>query len=260
MTTSMTDSIDSTTRLAGRQGVRYGCVLVVLALLVTAPVAATAGTAQTANSASQLPAEPAFVVELDADGSARVTLVVTFDLTTDNEREAFETLRENTTARERRTDRFATRLQAVAARAENTTDRAMEVREPDITFATRNDTGIVAPSVTWAGLAAQEGDQLVLREPFASGFDLNRAFRVVGPDGYELTTVRPSPTTRTQTSATWEAGIEIDGFEATFAPAEGAHAAETDTGESSAGAPGFGIGVGALAVLVSTALLYRRQS
>lgn len=116
----------------------------------------------------------------------------------------------------------------------------MEIRNSGITFATRNDTGIVALSVMWAGLAAREGDQLVLREPFASGFDPNRAFRVVGPDGYERATVRPSPTTQTQTSATWRAGMDIDGFEATFAPAEGAHAAETDTGESSSGALAMG--------------------
>lgn len=256
----MTDSTDSNRRLASRQGVRYGCVLVAIALLVTAPVAATAGTAQTNNPTSQLPAEPAFVVNLDADGSARVTLAITFDLTTDSEREAFEALRENTTAREQRADQFATRLRAIAARAENATDRGMEIRKPDIAFSTRNDAGIVALSVTWTGLAAQEGDRLVLREPFASGFGLNRAFMVVGPGSYELASVSSSPTARTQTSATWRGGIDTGSFEATFAPAETARATGTDAGGRSTDAPGFGIGVGALAVLVSTALLYRRRS
>ncbi|MFC7155329.1 PGF-CTERM sorting domain-containing protein [Halomarina halobia] len=257
----MTDSTDSSTRLAERRGVRYGCALVAIVFLVTTPVAATAGTAQATDSASQLPAEPAFVVELHADGSARATLAMTFDLTTESEREAFEALRANTTAREQRTDRFATRLQAIAAGAENASGRSMQIRDPGITFATRNDTGIVALSVTWEGLAAQEGDQLVLQEPFTSGFDLDRSFRIHGPDGYELATVRPSPTTQTQTSATWRAGTALDGFQVTFTAAGDAHAAETGNDESSAGAPGFGIGVGAVALLVSTALLlYRRRS
>lgn len=255
----MTDRTDSTTRLAGAEGVRLGCVLVALVLLVTAPVAATAGTAQSTDSTPSLPAEPAFVVDLEADGSAHVTLVATFDLTTDSEREAFETLRANETAREQRTDRFATRMQAIANRAENDTGRDMVIRNPAMTFTTENDTGIVGLSVTWDGLAVQEGDRLMLREPFASGFDIDRPFRVVGPDGYELSTATPTPTTQQQNSATWSADTQFDGFETVFVPADGGTATDASDGTSGAGAPGFGIGVAAVAVLASALLMLRRH-
>lgn len=251
----MGDCTDSTTRLAGRERVRFGCVLVALVLLVTAPAAATVGAAQSTESAASLPAEPAFVVELDADGSARMTLVTAFDLTTDSEREAFEALRANETARMQRTDRFATSMQAIASRAENSTGREMEIRDPVIAFSTTNDVGIVALSVTWDGLAAQDGDRLVLREPFASGFEIERPFRVVAPDDYELVTATPSPTTQRQNSATWSANTQLEGFETTFAPAETGTTAETREGASEAGAAGFGVGVATLAVLAGSALL-----
>lgn len=248
----MSDCTDSTTRLAGREGVRFGCVLVALVLLVTAPVAATAGTTQSTDSASSLPAEPAFVVDLDADGSARVTLVTTFNLATDSEREAFEALRANETARERRTDRFATRMQAIATRAENTTGREMAIRDPAIGFTTEDDTGVVTLSVTWDGLAAQEEDRLVLREPFASGFEIDRPFRVIAPEDYELVTVTPDPTTQRQNSATWNTDTEFEGFETTVAP-------DTNDGTTGVGALGFGIGIATLAMLAGTALLVLRH-
>lgn len=253
----MTDGNGSETHLVGRRGVRYGCVLVAIAMLATAAVAPAVGTSQSTDSASELPAEPAFILALDADGSARVTLTVTFDLSTDSERVAFETLRENTTARERRTDQFTTRLEAVAAGTENATGRSMSVRDPGIAFTERNGVGIVALSATWEGIAAQDGDRIVLREPFASGFDLDLSFRVVGPDGYELATTSPSPTTQSRNSATWGPEADFAGFESTFAPGE--NAAETGDGESLAASPGFGVGAGVIALLLSTVLLVSRR-
>jgi hypothetical protein len=239
---------------------------VIIAILVAAPAVASTGTVSPTAPTDELPPEPAFVVALDADGSAQVTLVITFDLTTDSEQEAFESLRANTTSREQRTDRFAAQMQAIAARAENTTGRPMEVRDPAITFTTKNDTGVVGLSVRWTDLATQEDDRLVLREPFASGFDVDRRFQVVGPDGYGLAAVTPSPTTRTKNSATWAAERDFEGFEATFASEwdettgdrQERTAGTSDDGGSSAGAPGFGIEVAALAVLSTTLLLYWR--
>lgn len=164
-------------------------------------------------------------------------------------------LKASEAARERRTDRFATRMRAIATRAETTTGRDMTIRDPAIAFTTENDTGIVDLHLTWTGLAAQEDDQLVLRNPFASGFDIDRPVRVVGPDGYELVTVTPEPTTQQQNSATWSAATAFDGFETTFAPAEGGTVTDTRDGTSGAGAPGFGIGIATVALLAGTALV-----
>ncbi|WP_265109755.1 DUF7345 domain-containing protein [Halosolutus halophilus] len=219
-------------------------------------VGATQTAAGTTQTAADVPTKSAFVVALNADGSARTTITVTFDLTTDGDRRAFEALRENTTARERRTDRFATRMRAIAARAENESGRDMQIHNASITFTEQNDTGIVALSATWDGLAVQNGDQLVIREPFSSGFTVDRMVRIIGPNDYKVTSVTPTPTDRTRIAATWNAGAEFDGFEATFVPVQEETA--TDGDGTGIGMPGFGVGVALFAVLVSTAvLLYR---
>ncbi|MFC7132461.1 MULTISPECIES: DUF7345 domain-containing protein [Salinibaculum] len=256
----MTD--ESRTQPLRRAHGRHAALLVVVALLVTVPVAGAAGgvAQQTADAP---PAEPGFVVDLASDGSARVTLATAFDLTTDSERAAFEQLRANSTLQERRTAAFATRMESIADRAEAETGRSMAVRDSAMTFATENETGIVALSVTWDGLAAGDGDRLRVSDPFDSQFSVDRPFRLVGPAGYDLATVQPSPATRTQSGATWRAGTDFDGFETTFAPA-GTTATDSDTptaGTDTPGerGPGFGLWSAALALVAFAALLATRR-
>lgn len=246
----------------GQAGVPLCCVLLVVALLGVVPVATAApATGTNATQAEAIPNESAFVVALGADGSARTTLAVTFDLQTDSERAAFDRLRENTTAREVRRDQFATRLRGIADRADATTERDMTVRNASVSFAERGSTGVVALSATWERLAAREGDRLVVSDPFDSGFSADRTFRVVGPDDYELATVTPSPTDRTRTAATWDGGTTFDRFTANFAPAGGAPGkAGTADGDgqqtgTAASGPGFGVGVALLALLCSAVLV-----
>ncbi|WP_408959073.1 hypothetical protein [Natrinema sp. 74] len=244
---------------SGRQRVRFACVLVAIALLVTTPVAAATGAAANQQS-ERVPTEPAFVVALDAEGAAQVTLSTTFDLTTDSERQAFQALRENETARERRAERFAARMDDIATRIETDTGRSMAIRDAAVSFTERNNTGIVALSVTWKGLAAQDGDRLVLSEPFDGEFALDRTFRVTGPDGYALEGVTPEPADRTANAATWNGSADFSGFEATFAPTDSGSAADENAASSSV--PGFGVGIAALAVVggaVSVAFRARKR-
>ena len=99
----------------------------------------------------------------------------------------------------------------------------------------------------------------MVRKPFASGFGIDRPFSIVAPDGYELVTATPTPTTQRQNSAAWSADTQFEGFGAAFAPTEGRTATDTSNGTSGEGAPGFGIGVAAVAVLAATALLVVRR-
>lgn len=242
------DGHDASNRTDGRP---LAAALLAVLLLASAPLAMTpVGAAQ---PASELPAEPAFVIALESDGSARTTLTVVFDLTTTSERDAFEALRANATAREQRVNQFATRTRAVADRAEAKTGREMRISEPGIRFVDRGDTGIVALSVTWEGLAARSADGFMLREPFASDFTPDRAFYVVAPDGYELASVSPPPTDRSQTTASWAAGTSLEGFEARFASAD-------DGPLSGIGidAPGFGLGIAVLALVLGTGFFLLR--
>lgn len=238
------DTHDTATYPPGR-----GLAAALLAVVLLAAVLPAITAANATQPASDFPAEPAFLIVLEPDGSAQATLTVAFDLTTDAERNAFEALRANDSARERRLGQFASQMRSVADRAEANADREMRIAEPTIQFIERGDTGIVALTVTWEGLAARSGDALVLREPFASGFTLDRAFYVVAPDGHELSSVKPTPMNRTPTTATWAPGTSLEGFEATFVPRTGADA------------PGFGIGTAVLAVLLSTGfLLFRART
>ncbi|RLM76347.1 hypothetical protein [Halorubrum sp. Atlit-26R] len=173
-------------------------------------------------------AEPAveegssFVVALDADGDATVSLVLTYDLTDDEA--AFEELRERP---ENVTARFGDRMTRIAERTGAETEREMSVSDARADFESTNGTGVVRLSATWTNLAAVDGDRLVVSEPFESAFRPDRPFVLVAPDGYALadTTVEAdatAPATETgAATAEWAAGTDLSGFSATLAPAEG---------------------------------------
>ncbi|MEF8974731.1 MAG: hypothetical protein V5A21_00685 [Halapricum sp.] len=262
----MTDNDRSDMHTQYRRNVGY--VLVTVALLLITPITGvTTGVA--AQTETTETAESSLSVALEEDGSARVMLTVPFDLATDVDRQAFETLRENTTLREQRTDQFATRIETVAEGMAVETERDVRVHDGSIEFTERNGTGLVRFSVTWDGLAARQGDRLVMSEPFSSGFTADRQFRVVGPDGYGLANVTPPPSEEMENAAVWSAGSTLDGFEVVFAPTvEGAvdttatdtrdDAATTGIDTGSGDGPGFGVAIALLAALFGVVLVISR--
>lgn len=227
---------------------RQAGVLAFVALLAIA----TAGPLAAAQTAD----EPAFVVVLDDDGSADITLRVTFDLATDEERQAFETLQEDEEARQAARDRFLSRLRAVANQAGNDTGRDMRVTDATVELSTSSDgeTGIVELTASWSGLAAVEDDTLVLTEPFASGFSPERPFVLRAPDGYEIASARPSPDQQSASSATWQSGTELSGLSVELTPTDGG-------GAQSGGQPGFGplAAIAALLAAAAGAVARRRE-
>ncbi|KAB7513350.1 DUF4897 domain-containing protein [Halosegnis rubeus] len=218
-----------------------------IAALVIAVVASGAGTATAADSH---PGE-AFVVDLAADGDAEVTLRLTFDLTTDSEREAFETLRANQTNVNEMRDSFASRLDGVASSAAAETGRQIEITDPTATVRTESDTGVVELSATWTNLAAVDGEQLTLAEPFASDYSPDRQFVVTAPDGYRLSAM-PTPDADVAGTLRWSANTSLDGLEVTASPSG-------PDGTTAAGQPGF-TAVGAVAGLLGAGLLARRAN
>lgn len=267
-------------------------LLAVLAVLVTVGTvtgsAASAG--ETAPASVDAPTErAAFVVELSADGSATVTTVYTYDLATDDDRAAFRSLNNDDGALANVTARYASRMEGVAATAETESGREMSISDPvaELRTVDDGDTGLVALSVTWEGLAAVEGDQLVVGEPFASGFEPDRQFLLVAPDGYRLADASPAPTATGDGRAEWAAGTDLTGFAATVEPdpeattdpagtttadattaggdattaagtdgGDGADGGSETDGDDGGGSPGPGV-VGAVAALLATAALLR---
>lgn len=244
-----------------------------LTLLLTGGATAAAVADTTGEAHVEPPDERSFVVALQADGSAEVTVVTTFDLTDDDRRQAFESLRSSETAQAEYRDRFADRMATVAADTSAATGREMSVSNATVEFATVDDTGVVQSSVTWEGLAAVEDESLVLTEPFASGFEPDRPLSVVAPHDYDIASTTPAPDGQDGRQVTWAAGTDLSGFELTAAPAA-AEAAGTDDGEADeemtdgngtadtatadGDGPGFGI-VAALVGILTVAAVVRRR-
>lgn len=189
-----------------------------VALAVTiAVLAATGGSAVAAASSTQAvenPAEPAFIVDLQPDGDATVTVVVTYDLADDADTQAFEQLRADPS---NLTGEFEQRLSRITARTGSDTGREMSISDVSANVETKDGVGVISISVEWSNLAAVDGDQLTLSEPFASEFQPDRQFVVTAPEGYQLSATTHEPAHRTDGTAQWTSGTDLSGFSTTFA-------------------------------------------
>lgn len=226
-------------------GVRRFALAALAAAVVLGGGAAPAA-AQTATGGSA--ADTALVVDLAEDGDATVTLRLTFDLDSEADRRALERLRANRTAI---AADFEARMRAVAERTAERAGREMAVTGADVTVTTEGSTGVVELSVAWAGLAATEGDRLVVSQPFADRFRPPGRFEVRAPDGYVLAEATPTAASSTDATASWSAGSSLNGFQAVFVPADA----------TSTSLPGFGAPAALVAVAVAAGLaaLYARR-
>lgn len=231
----MTAPLPPSNARVGRATLLATVLLVAAAAFVPAPTAAS-------------PSDGAVTVELDADGSATLTVTYAFDLAGD-EREAFEALREDGDARADARERSETRMASVAADATAETGREMHVSEATIDATVEDGVGFVHLSVEWSNLAAVEDGRLILSEPFASGYRTDRPVTVHVPEGYTIESADPAPDDGDRTRATWNAGTDFGGFELV--------AGEGGTNGADADQPGFG--VLAACVAMGAALLARRR-
>jgi len=183
--------------------------MVVLVATGGSAVAAASSAATTAEN----PTEPAFVVDLQPDGDATVTLVVVYDLADDSDQQAFNALRDDPSEI---TSEFEQRLSQIAARTATETGREMSVSGVEAGFETVDERGVIRVSAQWQQLADVSGDQLTLSEPFASEFQPDRLFVVNSPEGYELTETSHAPAEGTDGSAQWSSAATLSGFSTTF--------------------------------------------
>lgn len=233
----------------------------VLTALLTTAAAAPAAATQTTS--------PSLTVDLAADGDAEIRLVSTYDLDDDSEQSAFDELQTNETARQAYTDRFAGRWASVANATENRTGREMSVHDASLNLSRTDSTGVATFSLMWDGLAAVDGDTVTLSEPFASGYTPDRQFTVVLPEGYELTTATPEPSSSSGGELVYEADATLDGFnvtaestapQATSTPLSLSTNSPVDGDETTTGGSGPGFGaVGTVVALLAAALFARHR-
>ncbi|OLZ41712.1 hypothetical protein A6E15_12265 [Natrinema saccharevitans] len=234
---------------------RAGLLSVVLVgLLLTGSVAASLDGAHSTARSQETDADSAFEVALDSDGDATVIVHVTFDLSDEADRAAFESLEANETKRSQLETRTERRLQTVATSAANETGREMAIEDTRTSFETDEgtDRGIVSVSATWTEFAATDDDRLTVTEPFASGFTSERPVVMALPEGYSLSASTPEPSERTDGRIVWDANTSLEGYEAVVTPAD--ESADEGTDEQ----PGFGLGA-AVAAIAGSAWLYRRR-
>ncbi|SIR82371.1 DUF7345 domain-containing protein [Natronorubrum thiooxidans] len=200
-------------------------------VLVTAVLLLAAGVVPPVAAADDAVADDrsAFVVELESNGDATVSLALTYDLDDGTDEEAFEQLRANSTDV---VDRFDERLSRIANRTASETDREMTVSDVNAAVTTTDGVGVIRLSASWSNLAAVDGDRLVVSEPFASEFQTDRPFVLATPDGYVVSeTAIPTDGDGTST-AEWDTGTDLSGFSATVSPSD--EAADVDTAETDA--------------------------
>lgn len=208
--------------------------------------------------------ETAFIVELEENGDATVSLTLTYDLADEHDETAFEQLEADTSDA---VDRFEHRLSRIASQAAQETDRDMRISAVDTTVRTVDEVGVVHLSVTWSNLAAVEDDRLTVNEPFASGFSTDRPFVLVAPDGYLVSDSAPSASGIGTSSVEWDAGTDLSGFSATMTPSEMSdQESETDdtnpvesTGGSADSLPGPAAPALAIALLGTLAYRVRQR-
>lgn len=236
------------TSLGETTSVRRIARVALVAALATSVLVAAVGPA----SAQSAVERPAVVVDLETDGSADLTAVFTYDLTTDAERQAFETLRTDDEALADLEARFASRMDAVASAVTQRTERDVTATQTsaEIDVVDGGATGVVRLTATLDDLAAVGDGRLVLTEPFQSGFESDRALVVRPPAGYAVADATPTPSETTDRAVTWEAGKSVDGFQLVLESA--------DDGATTTSTPGFGVPLAA-AGLAGVALLVRRR-
>lgn len=185
----------------------------VRALGIVAVLIVAGSTSGAVAAAQPTPSGPAFVVDLNRDGSATVSIRFTFDLETETEREAFDSLAADAQERTDIVSDFRSRMGSVAFTAANATGRPMTITGASMELVKTGDrTGVISLNVSWDGLAGRMGDQLVLTEPFTSGYAPDRRLLVLAPDGYAIAIAHPEPVARDQATASWSVGPRLDGF------------------------------------------------
>jgi hypothetical protein len=226
--------------------------------VIVSPVAAT--TAPTAGQIDQqVSTTPSVVVHVDEDGSATVEVTNVIDLEDPEEREAFESLREDESTRTAATERFEERMRTIADDAADRADRPMTVADPTLELETADEgrLGVVRLRISWSGLAAVDGDRLLVTEPFASGYVPDRTFVITGPEGYQIVAVSPEPDERDETTARWTADAELDGFTMIFDRTVAGDGADGNTNgvdgstDPTESLPGFGLPIATIAVAIA---------
>lgn len=155
-----------------------------------------------------------FTVQLAENGDATVVVEDRYNLSNADERATFEAFVDNSTRQQAHRERVQRRLDRGASLAADATGRDVQSGEVTLDVTETNSTGIVRVRGSWTQVAAvnTKFNILELRQPFQSGFAVNRTLVVVGPDEYVRVSTRPAPSRALKSSAYWAPDADLSTF------------------------------------------------
>ncbi|WP_255198367.1 DUF7345 domain-containing protein [Halorarius litoreus] len=155
-----------------------------------------------------------FTVQLAENGDATVVVEDRYNLSNESEAAAFEAIASNESRQQQHRQQVAARLDRGASLAADASGREVQSGEVTIEVTETNGTGIVRVQGSWSNVAAvnTKFNILELRQPFQSGFEVNRTLVVAGPDAYTRVSTTPAPSRALKSSAYWGQDADLSAF------------------------------------------------
>lgn len=254
------------------RAVRLGLLVVVVVASATAPIAGDHRVP--ADAPRSAPVTGVGQADLDADAlrlevtlrgedPARLSVEYRFQLDGDdgNRTEAFESLREDVESNpDPYKERFRSLLEPTVRRAENATDREMELRNVTVSAGHRfaGNIGYVAYTVEWTNFAVEHDGRLRAGAALSGLYlDERTKLLVAWSDTYRLTDVSPEPAETRDRAVVWEGPLEFASSEprVSLLPAGAARSLV----DRLPGGPATVVGLSILAAFGGLALIVRRR-
>lgn len=184
-----------------RQSVRTWLLCAVIVVVAFGAIGAVSG--------QQDAPSPSITIEVEADGNATWTVTNTVELTTDEQRAAFDELAGNRSQRQALLAERVGPYESVATQASRQLNRSMDVDPESISIDRTDNTGAISWTFRWNQFASTDGDTVTVGDVFTGGFTLSedRTLTIEGPDGYRLVS-NNAPTDGTTVD---DASLTVDG-------------------------------------------------
>lgn len=236
----------------------FAILLLAFLVVLSGPVAVVSATSGALFGIQSVDPDQVLIrVDVQEDGDAQWRVEYRVRLDTENETEAFESLKRDIEANETAyLTEFRNRIRSTVATAENTTGRNMSAAQFNITAQITQlpqRYGVLTYTFTWTNFAVVEGDRLIAGDALAGFFlDSETTLAIGWPADYHATTVTPEPTERQTDAVVWRGPLDFaDGEPRVIVEPEPA-GGTTDGPNGGSGPPG-GVGIGAeslIAILV----------
>lgn len=245
----------------------YYILLLTVLVVLSAPVAAVSATPSSLFGVQSVdPDQVLLRVDVQESGDAQWRVEYRVRLDTENETEAFESLKQDIENNESAyLSDFRNRIRSTVATAENATGRNMSAEGFNVSARITQlpqKYGVLTYTFTWTNFAVVEDDRLIAGDALAGFFlDSETTLAIGWPESYEATTVTPEPSERRSSAVLWRGPLDFgDGQPRVFIEPASGGTTTTDGGPgettSPPGGDGEGVGIGeSLGILLVVLLI-----